>query len=113
MNYYNSESGVAHKKVTMFAVTFANIGTRHGSYSGNAAAFYVGRGLADTIASFSGFTWDNNSDTATLTSDGTKYWTYADNGANFGHLYKASDTNYTIDLTGNNSSYGMSDANTG
>ena len=113
MNYYNSESGTAHKKLTMFAVTFANIGTRHGSYSGNAAAFYVGRGLAETIASFSNFTWDNNSDTATLTSDGTKYWTYADNGANFGHLYKASDTNYTIDLTGNNSSYGMSDANTG
>tara|TARA_B100000902_G_scaffold288449_1_gene274642 strand:+ start:127 stop:1530 length:1404 start_codon:yes stop_codon:yes gene_type:complete len=113
MNYYNSESGTANRKLTMFAVTFANVGTRDASYSGNQYAFYIGRGFAESFATYNKFTNENNAGTGTLTADGTKYWTYTDNGANHGHLYKVTDTNYTIDLTGNNSSYGMSDANTG
>lgn len=111
LNYYNGEPGSIERRLTMFAVTLANVGTRGGSYSGQNAGFYVGRGLAASVASYNAYTWTNNSDTATLTADGTKYWTYTDNGSTYGHLYKADDTNYTIDVGGVNK--GFSDVDTG
>ena len=111
MNYYNSEPSSIERRLTMFAVTIANVGTRGGSYSGQSAGVYIGRGLAENLTGYNAYTWTNNSSTATLTSDGTKYWTYADNGATYGHLYKAGDTNYTIDVGGVNK--GFSDVDTG
>ena len=111
LNYYNSEPSSIERRLTMFAVTLANVGTRGGSYSGQAAGFYVGRGLAANVTGYSAYTWTNNSSTATLTADGTKYWTYTDNGATYGHLYKAGDPNYTIDVGGVNK--GFSDVDTG
>ena len=111
LNYYNSEPSVSERRLTMFAVTFANVGTRGGSYSGQNQGFKVARGLAASTASWNKYTWSNNSDTATLTSDGTKYWTYTDNGSTFGHLYKADDTNYTLNISG--TADGFSDYSTG
>jgi len=72
---------------------------------------YFGRSLAENLTGYSAYTWTNNSSTATLTSDGTEYWTYADNGDTYGHLYKAGDVNYTIDVGGVNK--GFSDVDTG
>ena len=111
MNYYNSEPSSIIRRFTAFAITIANVGTRGGSYSGQSAGVYIGRGLAENLTGYNAYTWTNNSSTATLTSDGTKYWTYADNGATYGHLYKAGDTNYTIDVGGVNK--GFSDVDTG
>ena len=109
MNYDNDN--FTTKNVTMFAVTLANIYTRLSSYTGQNVSMYVGRGLSVGNSVWSAYTWGNNSTTAALTADGTKYWTYTDNGATYGHLYKVQDTNYTIDVTGTNRS--MSDAETG
>ena len=109
MNYDNDN--FTSKNVTMFAVTLANISSRLTSYSGQNVAMYIGRGLAVGNSTWNAYTWGNNSTTAALTADGTKYWTYTDDGATYGHLYKVSDTNYTIDVTGTNRS--MSDAETG
>lgn len=111
MNYYNSEPSSIIRRFTAFAITIANVGTRASSYSGQNAGVYIGRGLAAGTSSWSGYTWTNNSSTATLSSDGTKYWTYTDDGATYGHLYKAGDTNYTIDVGGVNK--GFSDVDTG
>jgi len=109
MNYDNSNGN--DENLTMFAVTFANISSRLGSYSGWVGSNWIGRGLAVGNSTWNSYTWGNNSSTAALTADGTKYWTYADNGATYGHLYKVSDTNYTIDVSG--SGRGMSDTETG
>ena len=111
MNYYNGEPSSIIRRFTAFAVTIANVGTRGGSYSGQSAGVYFGRSLAENLTGYNAYTWTNNSSTATLTSDGTKYWTYADNGNTYGHLYKAGDTNYTIDVGGVNK--GFSDVDTG
>ena len=113
MNYDNDN--FTTKNVTMFAVTLANISSRLSSYTGQNVSMYVGRGLAVGNSVWSAYTWGNNShapgNTSVLQADGTKHWTYTDNGATYGHLYKVQDTNYTIDVTGTNRS--MSDAETG
>ena len=109
MNYDNDS--FTTKNLSMFGVTFANISSRLTSYSGNNASIWIGRGLAVGNSTWNAYTWGNNSSTAALTADGTKHWTYTDNGSTYGHLYKVSDTNYTIDVTGTNRS--MSDTETG
>ena len=111
LNYYNSEPASIVRRFTGFAVTIANVGTRGGSYSGQNAGVYFGRSLAENLTGYSAYTWTNNSSTATLTADGTEYWTYTDNGDTYGHLYKAGDVNYTIDVGGVNK--GFSDVDTG
>ena len=111
MNYYNSEPGTPTHRLTTFACTFANIGTRLASYSGDDDGHYNSRALAAATTTWDKYTWTNNSGTGTLTSDGTKIWTYADNGATRGHLYKTGNTDYTIDISGVGK--GFSDADTG
>lgn len=100
MNYYNSEPATSTHRLSTYACTFANVGSRTASYSGQAAGFVNSRNHSAATTTWSAVTFNNNSGTGTLTADDTKYWTYTDNGATRGHLYGVSNSDFTINISG-------------